>query len=122
MITDGTEVIAGLKNDPEVGPVLVFGPGGILVELVGSVEYGLLPMTAMAITDLTARSRAHLLLRGHRGHPPADMAALVRSLVGLAQLGWDAQDRILKIDLNPLLVRRNGDGARAVDMRILVRR
>ncbi len=121
MLPQGVEVLAGLKVDADVGPVLVFGLGGIFVELLRAVDYRLLPITDAEIEELVIASPAHAILRGARGRPAADVTALLSNLRALARLGWDLRDELVEIDLNPLIVLPEGQGAWAVDARILAR-
>ncbi len=121
MLPEGVEVLAGLKVDADVGPVLVFGLGGIFVELLRAVEYRLLPITDTEVEELLIASPAYALLQGARGRPAADVAALLTSLRELARLGWDLRDELVEVDLNPLIVLPEGQGAWAVDARILAR-
>jgi acetyltransferase len=115
MITGGTEMILGVKSDPLFGPAVVCGFGGIFVELLRDVSVRVPPLTAdeagEMITELSGRS----LLRGARGRPPSDIAALADTLARLAALAAAHGPRLRELDINPLLVLPAGRGVVAVD-------
>jgi len=109
------EVIVGLLRDPSFGPVVVFGLGGILVELFQDRALGLPPLTREEALDMVCSTKAGKLLAGFRGQPPGDLDALIDVLVKLSQLALDFGDRIRALDINPLLVLPKGQGVKAVD-------
>ena len=88
MAKPGVEVLAGLTNDPVFGPLVAFGSGGALVELLDDVVFRVLPLTDRDVSEMIEETRVSRLLRGFRGSPPADIAALeqlLRSLGALAE-------------------------------------
>jgi acetyltransferase len=107
-MTDGIELVLGAHRDPDVGPVILFGAGGVELELTRDVALAAPPLDARAAAALIARTRAASRIAGYRGAPALDRAALVRALVALSQLVIDAGDRIESIDVNPFLLRRRG--------------
>lgn len=109
------ELIVGVKRDPLFGLVLVVGAGGILVELLRDAERLLLPVTAEAVEAALRRLRSFPLLDGFRGRPKADLAAAVEAILAVARYAEAAQDRLLELDVNPLLLLPEGQGAVAVD-------
>jgi len=118
-VTGGTEVILGMTRDKVYGPCLVFGLGGIYVEYLKDVAFGLPPLTDRDAMRMIESIRTFPLLQGVRGEPPRDVKALQDALLRLAQLVSDS-DRIQEIDLNPVIVLPEGKGYRAVDARIVL--
>jgi len=115
IIPSSVEVILGLVCDPGFGPVVVFGSGGILVELVNDSSLRLPPLSRSEGLALIESTRGVKLLRGFRGRPAADVDALVNALVCLSQLAVDLGDKISALDINPLMVLPQGQGVCAVD-------
>jgi acyl-CoA synthetase (NDP forming) len=114
--SDAVEVILGIVQDINFGPVLVFGSGGILVELIKDSAVQLPPLNRDNAIDLIHQIRGKKLLMGYRGRPAADIDALAEALVRLSQLAVDLGDRISALDINPLMVLPAGKGVRAVDV------
>jgi acetyltransferase len=113
------ELLAGIAMDPTFGPTIVFGQGGIAVELIADRALALPPLNARLAGELVARTRVHKLLQGYRNRAPADLAALERALVSLSQLAADVPE-IVELDINPLLADR--DGVIALDARVRLER
>ncbi|NLE77081.1 MAG: CoA-binding protein, partial [Chloroflexi bacterium] len=109
------EVILGVLRDREFGPVVVFGSGGILVELLKDSALRLPPISHDEALTMIGETRGVKLLQGFRGRPPADREALADTLVRLSQLAADLGDLIAALDINPLMVLPEGRGVRAVD-------
>jgi acyl-CoA synthetase (NDP forming) len=112
---DAVEVILGVLQDADFGPVVVFGSGGILVELMKDSALRLPPLSHAEAQEMIAETRGARLLEGFRGRPPADVEALAATLVRLSQLAADLGDQIAALDINPLMVLPEGQGVRAVD-------
>ncbi len=117
MITGGTEVIIGVVQEPIFGPLVVFGLGGVATEVLGDHAARLAPLTTADADDLIHSIRAAPLLLGHRGQPPADVAALGDALLRISRLADDLP-QVAELDLNPVIARP--DGVIAVDARIRV--
>ena len=117
MITGGTEVIIGVVQEPIFGPLVVFGLGGVATEVLGDHAARLAPLTNADADDLIHSIRAAPLLLGHRGQPPADVAALRDALLRISRLADDLP-QVAELDLNPVIARP--DGVTAVDARIRV--
>jgi acetate---CoA ligase (ADP-forming) len=113
--SDSVEVILGVVKDASFGPVVVFGSGGILVELVKDSALRLPPLNRDDAKEMIEQTRGARLLKGFRGKPAADLDALVDALVNLSQLAVDFGDLIVALDINPLMVLPAGKGVRAVD-------
>jgi len=107
------ELIVGVQRDPQFGMALVVGAGGILVELVEDAAMLLLPTSAFEVEAALRRLKIAKLLAGYRGKPAADMKKLVASIMAIANFAEANRDRLLELDVNPLMVR--ADGAVAVD-------
>ena len=120
-MVQGVEVILGARTDELYGPVLLAGSGGVLVELVKDTALRLLPVSDTYVTAMIDSLKLKQLLAGFRGRPPADRSALEAAALGLARFFVDHRDRIADIEINPLLVRDSGQGAVAVDVRVLWR-
>ncbi|TEU15212.1 MAG: hypothetical protein E3J25_04035, partial [Anaerolineales bacterium] len=121
MISPGAvEVILGVLRDPDFGPVVVFGSGGVLVELLEDSSLRLPPLSREDALEMIRETRGARLLQGFRGRPPADVAALAGALVRLSQLALDLGDLIAALDINPLMVLPAGQGVRAVDVLVEV--
>jgi acetyltransferase len=109
------ELIAGINNDPIFGPVLLFGEGGIAVELRHTHAVALPPLNAVLARDMVTRSGLDPLLAGYRGRPAADRQALLDVLLKLSRMACDLAP-LAELDINPLLL--DEDGALAVDARV----
>jgi acyl-CoA synthetase (NDP forming) len=116
-VTAGTELLAGVVQDPVFGPIVAFGPGGVLAELIGSANFALAPLTDVDAAELLGTGKAARLVDGWRGAPPADRAALGDLLQRLSRLAVDLPE-VAELDLNPVLAGPNG--CLAVDMRIRI--
>jgi acetyltransferase len=97
-----------MHRDPEMGPVILFGAGGVELELTRDVALAAPPLDERAAKTLIASTRVSRLIRGYRGKPALDMGALTSALIGLSQLVIDAGPRIDSIDVNPFLLKRRG--------------
>ncbi|NMC84457.1 MAG: CoA-binding protein, partial [Anaerolineaceae bacterium] len=114
----GQEVIIGMKRDPGFGPLLMFGLGGIYVELFKDVSFRVAPIGEQEALEMVQATRAGRLLTGFRGQAPADVAAVVDCLCRLSQLALDFP-QISEIEVNPLQVFEAGRGVLALDARVL---
>ena len=119
MLRGGTELLAGLLQDPVFGPLVAFGPGGVFAELIGEASLRIAPLTDIDAEELVTAGKAGRLVRGFRGAEPADPAALVDLVHRLAALGEDLP-AVAELDLNPVL--GFPDRAVAVDARVRIRR
>jgi len=117
MVRGGCEVILGLARDPKLGGILMFGLGGIFVEVTKDVVFRILPITDVEAEDMVRGIRGHALLAGARGRPPVDETFLAEALLRLAQMAEDLPE-IEQIDINPLLAGPDRDSSFAVDARV----
>ncbi len=120
MSLPGEEVILGL-NRYAMGPLLMFGMGGIFVEVFQDVAFRLAPIGKAEADGMIREIKSFRLLSGFRGRPMADLAALERALVNLSALAVNHPE-ISEMDINPILVHPEGEGATAVDCRIILKR
>ena len=116
MVRDGVaELLIGVTVDPQFGQILVLGAGGVLTELLRDSVSLLPPFTPAAVEAALMRLTVGRLLGGYRGRPPADVAALVSTAMACARYAEANVDRLLELDMNPVIVRGRGQGAVAVD-------
>ncbi len=113
----GREVILGMNRDPQFGPLLMFGLGGIYVEVLKDVSFKVAPITRQDALEMIREIRSYSLLAGVRGEKPADIDAIVECLLRLSQLVMDFS-LISELDINPLMVGETGKGAVALDCRM----
>ncbi len=116
----GLEVLVGMNRDPQFGPLITFGLGGIYVEILRDVTFGVAPLSRQEAQEMLDQIRAHALLDGVRGQPPADKIAIVDTILRIAQLVGDFPE-IIEMDINPLMVYQAGEGALALDMRLVLK-
>ena len=117
MIGGGREVILGMTRDPQFGPMLMFGLGGIYVEVLKDVAFRIAPIAMADARAMMSEIRSRALLRGVRGQQPADVDAVAEGLLRLSQLVTDFPE-IVEMDVNPLSVFPRGQGAVAIDARL----
>jgi acetate---CoA ligase (ADP-forming) len=109
----GPELAVGIARDPDLGPLIVVGAGGVLVELLADRAVALPPVDEQTARQMIAGLRVARLLAGVRGAPPADLDAVVRAVTGLSELACELGDELEALDVNPLIC--GPDGAIAVD-------
>jgi acetyltransferase len=119
MVPPGQEVIVGAVQDPQFGAVMMFGSGGTEVEGLKDLSFGLAPLTDLDIHNMLQKTWAGQKLKGFRNIQPADINAVHEVLIRLAQLASDFP-QLAEIEINPLRVFNEGQGAAAVDIRIRV--
>jgi acetyl-CoA synthetase len=119
MLKGGVELVVGVKRDPQVGPVLLVGMGGVLVEILRDTVLALAPVGKQEARRMLERLRGFRLLQGYRGAPPADLDATCEAIARLSEFAADFADQVAEIDVNPLLAR--ADGAVALDALIVMR-
>lgn len=117
MVKGAAELIVGVLRDPQFGPLIMAGAGGIQVELRRDVAFSLAPLTVKQAHNLLDRTSAGALLAGFRGASPADRDAVVDIILRLAQIALDWPE-ISEMEINPLIVKPVGEGASAVDARV----
>jgi succinyl-CoA synthetase beta subunit len=108
------EVILGYKRDPQVGPVVVLGVGGVLAEIYRDLALRLAPVTEEEARGMIEEIQGLAVIRGYRGLPRGDIAALARAVSAFSQLAH-LEPRVAEAEINPLLVKPEGEGVVAVD-------
>jgi acetyltransferase len=120
MIRGGREVILGVSRDPQFGPLVMVGLGGIYVEILKDVVFRLAPVSEEEAREMLSELKSYALLGGARGEKPADVEAIVKSIQRVSQLVVDFP-QIAEMDINPLVAFPEGQGAVALDARMALR-
>jgi acetyltransferase len=115
----GTEVILGMTRDPQFGPMLMFGLGGIFVEVMKDVTFHLAPITADEAMQMLKGTRSYALLEGARGRSPVDLEAIAAGLQRISQLSTDYPE-VVELDINPFIVREIGRDSYLADARMTI--
>jgi acyl-CoA synthetase (NDP forming) len=121
MVGEGVEVIIGVSCDPQLGPVLLFGSGGVMVEVYNDVALRRCPITRPEAQAMIAEVKGARLLQGFRGRPAADLEALEDTLVRVSHLATHLEGHLAELDINPLMVLPSGQGVKAVDALVVFR-
>jgi acyl-CoA synthetase (NDP forming) len=121
MVTDGEEVVIGVSTDPDFGPLVLFGAGGVTAELVADVALAPAPLDRDAARRLIARTRVARLLDGYRGSAPLDVEALIDVMVAVSVVAAKRAGEIVAIDLNPVRVLPAGEGVAVLDALVVTR-
>jgi acyl-CoA synthetase (NDP forming) len=119
MVKGGVELVVGIKRDPQCGPVLLVGLGGVLVEILRDTALALAPVGRIEARRMLESLKGFKLLQGYRGAPAADLDAVCEAIVRISEFAADHADQIEEVDVNPLLAR--SDGAIALDALIVMR-
>jgi acetyltransferase len=119
MVTGGREILVGMNRDPQFGPLVAFGLGGIYVEALKDVAFRIAPFSRQEAEEMIHEIRSYPLLEGVRGEAPADHEAMIDALMRVSQLVTDFPE-IVELDINPLTVFEEGRGATAIDMRLVL--
>ena len=120
MIFGGIEVVVGVKKDPQFGQIMMFGLGGVAVELFKDVSFGMCPLKPEKARAMIESTKASLLLKGFRGKPPADIDALISAMVKISHFAASHSDQLQEMDINPILVFPKGEGILALDAVLVV--
>jgi acyl-CoA synthetase (NDP forming) len=118
-MVQGTEVLIGARTDPQFGPFLIVGLGGIFVEVIKDVAVRLLPVDERGARAMLKELRGYKVLEGVRGQGPRDIDALVRAIVGLSDIFAAHREHLSDLEINPIMVRAQGAGVAAVDVRVI---
>jgi acetyltransferase len=119
MVEGGTEVILGLSYDAQLGPTILFGTGGVMVEVYNDVALRRCPITPAEAHEMIAEVKGARLLQGFRGRPRGDIDALANAMVRLSHMGEQLDGTLAELDINPLMVLPEGKGVKAVDGLVL---
>jgi 3-hydroxypropionyl-CoA synthetase (ADP-forming) len=117
MVTGGAEIIIGLLDDPQFGPVIMFGLGGVFTEVIQDVSFRVLPIERADALQMMRETRGYPILQGYRGQPPVSEEMLVDLLMNANRMGMDLAGRLESIDFNPIVVWE--DQHRVLDAKIL---
>lgn len=118
-VRGGKEIIIGMSRDPQFGPLIMFGLGGIYVEVLKDVSFRIAPFSRDEAEEMITEIRSFTLLQGVRGEEPADRKGIVDTLLKVSQLVTRFPE-ILELDINPLVVHEEGRGVTAIDMRLVL--
>jgi len=118
-MVQGTEVLIGARTDPQYGPFLMVGLGGIFVEVLKDVSIRLLPVDDREAREMLKELRGYKVLEGVRGQGPRDVDALVKAMVGLSDIFAAHRNHLTDMEINPIMVRAQGGGVAAVDVRLV---
>jgi len=118
-VRNGQEVIVGMNRDPQFGPMVMFGLGGIYVEILKDVSFRIAPFSRNEAREMIEEIHSFNLLRGVRGKAPSDIDGIVDTLLRLSQLVTEFPE-IVELDINPLMVFEAGSGVKAIDMRLIL--
>jgi acetyltransferase len=119
MVPAGKEVIMGITRDPQFGHMIMFGLGGIYVEVMKDIAFRIVPLSREDAHEMIRETKTFPLLRGVRGEAEADIDAIENSLLMLSRMALDFP-QIIEADINPLIVRRRGEGVVAIDARFTI--
>lgn len=108
MLPEGVEVICGVSNDPVFGPVVMFGLGGVFVEVFKDISFSVAPLTYIDALEMIQETKGYEILKGTRGKAPVDIDAIIDVLMKLSRLASDYPDQIQELDVNPLIVYEKG--------------
>jgi acyl-CoA synthetase (NDP forming) len=115
MVANAVEVIVGVSYDQQLGPVLLFGAGGVMVEVYNDIALRLCPITHAEALDMVCQVKGAKLLQGFRGRPRADIEALAKTLVQVSHLAINLEGKLSELDINPLMALPEGQGVKAAD-------
>jgi acyl-CoA synthetase (NDP forming) len=119
MVPTGKEIIMGITKDPQFGHMIMFGLGGIYVEVLKDISFRIVPLSREDAHEMIRETKTFPLLRGVRGETEADIEAIEKSLLVLSQMAMDFP-QIIEADINPLLVQKRGQGVVAIDARFTI--
>jgi succinyl-CoA synthetase beta subunit len=115
------EVILGFRRDPLVGPTITVGLGGVLAEIYKDASTRLAPVSVAEAGEMIAEVKGLATVRGYRNLPKGDVAALARTIAAFSQLAHEAFADVAEAEINPLLIKRDGEGVVAVDGLVVLR-
>jgi acetyltransferase len=121
MIQDGTEVMIGMSQDPQFGPTIAFGMGGIFVEILKDISLRVAPLSKFDAEQMVNEIKGYPILQGIRGKKRSDIEAIVDILLRVARLAEDCRNTISEIDINPLIVFDEGRGVKALDALVVIK-
>lgn len=120
MIEGGREVIVGMSRDPQFGPVVMFGLGGVFVEVLKDISLRVAPLTRRDAEEMVREIKGYKILKAFRGKSEADLEGIIDTLLKVSKLSMDLGDVITEIDINPLIVLDRGKGVKVVDALVVL--
>jgi acetyl coenzyme A synthetase (ADP forming)-like protein len=120
MVSKGREMIIGMSRDAQFGPMVMFGLGGIYVNFLKDVAFRIAPLSPRDAEGMVKETKSHTLLKGIRGEPPADIKALEETILRISHL-VTTYPEIVEMDINPILVYKEGEGCQALDVKIALK-
>ncbi len=121
MVPQDVEVIVGSTRDPIFGPVVMFGLGGVFVEVLKDVSFRVVPLTERDAEEMLTEIKAKKILEGYRHIKPRDKKAIINIILGVSKI-MEENPEIAELDLNPIMVFPEGQGAKVADVRIIVKK
>jgi len=121
MLPEGIEVIIGVTKDPVFGPTIMFGLGGIFVEVLKDVSFRVAPLSRGDALDMIKEIKGYQVLKGVRGRPPADIEALTSVIMKISTLATALKDQVKELDINPLVVYPEGKGVKVADAMVVIK-
>jgi acetyltransferase len=121
MVQKGTEVMIGMSHDPQFGPTIAFGLGGIFVEVLKDIALKVTPLLESDAKQMVRQIKGYQILEGIRGKRPSDIGAIIDVLMRISKLAMDWKNIISEIDINPLVVFDDGQGVKALDALIVLK-
>jgi acetyltransferase len=121
MVAGGREVIVGMSHDPQFGPTVIFGLGGVFVEVLKDIAMRVVPITRYDAMEMVNEIKGRKILDAFRNMGPADTDAIVDVILRLSRLAADLKDTVAEIDINPLVVLEKGKSAKAVDALVVLK-
>jgi acyl-CoA synthetase (NDP forming) len=121
MVNSGVEIILGMTQDPQFGPTIMLGLGGIFAEVLKDVSCRIAPLTRFDIEDMIREIKGFQILQGFRRKPKSDIESIIDVATKLSRLSIELEGVIKEIDINPLVVFEEGKGAKAVDALIVLK-
>jgi acetyltransferase len=119
MVPAGKEVIVGMTRDAQFGPLIMFGLGGIYVNILKDFSFRLAPVSVQEASEMMAETKSYALLRGVRGERSSDISSIANTILKISQMSMDFEE-ISEIDINPLFAYERGKGVLALDVKIIV--
>lgn len=120
MVQGGVETVIGMTTDPKFGPIIMFGLGGIFVEIMKDVSFRIFPLTSQNAKEMIRALKSYPLLTGFRGAKPVDLATVEETLLRISQLVGDF-DSISELDINPFIAGATPNACKAVDARFIIK-